>query len=317
MITATGAPESAPPTRVRPLPPGFVLLVAVGAMSWAGPLIRFSTAPPLVIAAWRLILSVVVIGVILLFRRPAERIQLTGREWGLAVAAGTMLAAHFWSWIASLELTTIASSAVLVSMQPVFVAGLSALLLAERASGRQWFGIGVAVLGAAAIGWGDLRGPLPHAAAQSPLLGDLLALAGAVFAAGYFVIGRRLRRNLDLLVYIGLIYGIAAVILTIAVLASPGIALTGYPRGDWLIFAALAMGPMMIGHTGVNYALRYLPAYVANLAALGEPIGATLIAWLIPAIAETPSPQVLAGGILIAVGLIYGVGLRGVDSNRD
>jgi drug/metabolite transporter (DMT)-like permease len=283
------------------------LLVAVGAMSWAGPLVRFTTAPPLVIAAWRLNLAVVVIGALLLFRRPLPRLRLTGREWALACAAGTLLAAHFWSWITALEMTSIANAAVLVSMQPVFVAVLSALLLAERASGRQWIGIGVAVVGAAVIGLANLNGGGPEAGGRASLLGDLLALAGAVFAAGYFVIGRRLRRDFDLLVYIGLIYGIAAVVLTAAVLLSPGVALTGYPRGDWLVFIALALGPMMIGHTGVNYALRYLPAFVANLALLGEPIGAIIIAWLLPAIGEVPTPAVIVGGILIAGGLVFGV----------
>jgi drug/metabolite transporter (DMT)-like permease len=292
------------------------LLVAVGAMSWAGPLVRFGTAPPLVIAAWRLIFSVAAIGVILLVRRPAEPLHLTRREWVLALGAGTLLAGHFWSWIASLEFTTVASSAVLVSMQPVFVAVFSAALLGERASVRQWLGIGVAVLGAVGIGWGNLRGgSVLQAAAPSPLLGDLLALVGAVFAAGYFVIGRRLRRHLDLLVYIGLVYGIAAVLLTVAVLASPDVALTGYPRSDWLVFLALAAGPMMIGHTGVNYALRYLPAYVANLAVLGEPIGAIHIAWLLPAIAETPSPQIVLGGALIAVGLFLGARVEAEGSD--
>lgn len=312
-----GGVEIAPPTRARPLPPGFVLLVAVGAMSWAGPLIRFSTAPALAVAAWRLLFSVALIGIFLLVRRPAGAFRLRGRDWLLALGAGALLAAHFWSWIASLEFTTVASSAVLVSMQPVFVAALSAALLGERANPRQWLGIGVAVTGAVAIGWGNLRGGAPSpAGTETPLLGDLLALAGAVFAAGYFVIGRRLRQGMELLVYIALVYGIAALLLLGAALASPGVRLTGFPGADWLIFLALAVGPMMIGHTGINYALRYLPAYVANLAALGEPIGATIIAWLLPAINETPSPQVILGGMLIILGVALGAGGGGGARGR-
>jgi drug/metabolite transporter (DMT)-like permease len=81
------------------------------------------------------------------------------------------------------------------------------------------------------------------------------------------------------------------------------VALTGHDGTDWLVFIALAAGPMMLGHTGVNYALRYVRAYVANLAVLGEPIGATLIAWLLPAIAEVPGPQTLVGGALILGGI--------------
>lgn len=284
-------------------PPGFVLLMAVAAMSWAGPLVRFAAAPALAVAAWRLLLSVALIAVVLAARRQlGALLRLSAGELGLALGSGLLLAAHFWSWIASLEWTSVASSAVLVSTQPIFVAALSAAFLGERASGRQWTGIVLAVLGAAVIGWGDFgRG-------SAPLLGDLLAVVGAICASGYYVIGRRLRQRLDLWVYIGVVYGIAALALAVAAWLSPGTALTGYPAGDWLVFGALAAGPMMVGHTGVNYALRYLPAYVANLAVLGEPLGATLIAWLLPAIAETPSPQLIAGGVLVGVGILFGFG---------
>lgn len=271
-------------------------------MSWAGPLVRFSTAPPLVIGAWRLALSVGFIALTLAGRRELLRTaRLTAREWVLGVGSGLLLALHFWSWIASLGLTSVASSVVLVSTQPLFVAALSLTFLGERPSRLQWSGIALAVIGAAVIGWGDF------ARGRAPLLGDVLALAGAVFAAGYYVIGRRLRQRLDIRVYTGLVYGIAAVALALATLASPAVDLIGYPRQDWLIFLALAAGPMMIGHTGVNYALRYVPAYVANLVVLGEPVGATIIAWLLPAIGERPSQQTLAGGMLILFGIALGV----------
>lgn len=276
--------------------PTAALVVAVFAISWAGPLVRFASAPALAVSAWRLLLSVAFIGIVLLIRRTPLP-HLSRRDWMLAAVAGVFLALHFWSWIASLGLTTVSSSVVLVSMQPVFVAFLSGALLGERATRRQWAGIAVAVTGAAIIAWGDF-GLGPRA-----MLGDSLALAGALFVSIYYVIGRRLRRQLDLWWYIFLIYGIAALVLVFAIGAMPDVALTGFPRRDWLIFAALAAGPMMLGHTAVNYALRYVRAYVANLALLTEPIGATLIAWLLPAIGEVPGPQVAVGGALILGGI--------------
>jgi drug/metabolite transporter (DMT)-like permease len=279
-----------------PISPTAVLIVAVLAFSWAGPLVRFTDAPSLVVAAWRLTLSSLFIGVVLLVRgQPMPR--LDARDWLLAVVSGVFLAAHFWSWIASLDLTTISSSVVLVSTQPVFVAVLSGALLGERATRRQWLGIGVAVGGAVVIAWGDFG------LGRDALLGDSLALAGALFVSVYYVIGRRLRRTVDLWWYIGIIYGIAAVVLLVAAAAMPGVSLVGHQSRDWLVFVALAAGPMMLGHTGVNYALRYVRAYVANLAVLCEPVGATLIAWLLPAIAEVPGPQTVAGGALILAGI--------------
>jgi drug/metabolite transporter (DMT)-like permease len=292
----------APRPRHAPVPPGLVLLVGVSAMSFAGPIVRFSSAPALVIAAWRLTFSVALIALVLAFRPAAWRgVRLRRREWLQAIVAGLLLAAHFWSWIASLSLTTVSSSVVLVSTQPIFVALLSTLFLHERATGMQWLGIAIAVAGAVVIGWGDFgRG-------QAALAGDMLAVAGAAFVSGYYVIGRSLRQKLDLWLYIGIVYGVAAAAFLLLGAVQPGTRLTGYPTRDWLIFAALAAGPMMLGHTGVNYALRYLRAYVANLALLGEPIGATLIAWLLPAIHEVPGPQTLAGAILILGGIALGV----------
>jgi drug/metabolite transporter (DMT)-like permease len=291
-----------------PLPPVLVLIVAVAAMSWAGPLIKFATAPPQVVSAWRLVYSVALIAAVLAVRRtPRAAFRLSARQWLLAVIAGVLLAAHFWSWIASLRYTTVASSVVLVSMQPIFVATMSALLLHERATPRQWLGILIACAGAVVIGVSDAQA---SDTAQDALLGDALALAGALFVSGYYVIGRELRQQLDLWVYIAIVYGIAAAVLVLVVMLDPNTALTGYPARDWWIFAALAAGPMMLGHTGINYALRYVPAYVANIAIMGEPVGATLIAWALPALREVPNAGMMGGAVLILTGILLGSAWR-------
>ncbi len=291
----------------RPLSPALVLVVAVLAMSWAGPLVRLSSAPALVISAWRLILSVVIIRLIMQVRRHGHvAVRLSIADWRLAVLAGLLLAGHFWTWLASLQLTSIASSVVLVGSQPLFVAILSILFLHERPHSSQWIGIALGIAGAAMIGWGDFgRG-------RSPILGDLLAIAAAVFVSGYYVIGRSLRQRLDLWSYTAVVYGVAAAALALAVAVSPTYHFAPYPPADWWIFLALAVGPMLLGHSGVNYALRYVPAYIANLAILGEPVGATLIAWLLPGIRETPPMLTLFGGALILAGIAIGVlGQRG------
>lgn len=282
------------------LRPGLILLLAVFAMSWAGPLVRLSEAPPLAIAAWRLVFSVAFIGLVLAGRgRGARSAELLPGEWGLAAAAGVLLALHFWSWIASISFTTVASSVVLVSTQPLFVAVLSLSLLGERPSRREWIAVLLAVLGAMVVGWGDFE------LGGRALFGDFLALLGAVFAAGYYVVGRRLRQKLDLWSYVGVVYGVAALVLLGLALAS-GVPLIAYPPREWGIFLLLAAGPMMIGHTGINYALRHVRAYLANLVVLGEPVGAILIAWVLPQIREVPPGRTLAGGMLILVGVAIG-----------
>ena len=285
--------------------PGLMLVVAVFALSWAGPVIKLISAPPHVVAAWRLIFASLFIAAVLLVRRKNIRfVRLTRGEWLLATGSGVMLAFHFWAWIASLRYTTVASSVVLVAMQPIFVAFLSGIFLRERATSRQWTGILVACGGAILLAFGDAH--VDGALSRSALFGDALALIGAVLVAGYYIIGRRLRQKMDLWVYIGIVYGIAALVLVAVIAIDPSAEMTGYPAFDWWLFVAMAAGPMMLGHTSVNYALKYIRAYVANIALLGEPVLATLIAWMLPQIREVPTLFTLAGAILIGSGIMLG-----------
>lgn len=277
-----------------------VLGVAVLAMAWAAPLIRLTAAAPLAVAAWRLVLSTLLLAPLAVLRPwHSEWRNLGAGDRRAALLAGLALALHFAAWITSLRLTSVAASSVLVSLSPVFSWLLSALLLHERPAPRQAAGIVAAVIGATIIGLGDLAHGSSTSAPQ-PLLGDALALAGALFGGIYFVVGRRLRARLSLAAYVTPVYGIAAAVLLLWA-AARGVAFGPFTTGDWAIFLALASGPMLIGHTGFNYALRFLPAYAVNVAALGEPAGATLIAWLLPALAEPPSLWAVSGGA-VAVG---------------
>ncbi len=282
-----------------------VLVLALAGVSFSGPLVRLSHAHPLAIAAWRLGFSLVVIATALLLTGEWRQWRrITRRELGIALGAGCMLALHFWSWNASVALTSVAASVVLVNTQPVVVALLSMIWLHEAPSGRQWTGIGIAMLGALIVAAPHLAGDAAGAGSHPrALLGDLLALGGALTAAIYFVAGRRLRASLDLWPYVGLVYGTCfVVLLVLAALASAPLA--PQPPRELAIFAALALGPMLLGHTGLNWALKHSPAYVVNLTLLGEPVGATVIAALLPGIREVPSPVTLAGGAIVLAGIL-------------
>ena len=284
------------PTRSRAVP---VLVVAVFATAWAAPLIRLTSAPPLAIAAWRLTIASLVLGP--LFAAGGARLEwrgMTARDRRVAVLAGVALAFHFASWIASVRLTTIAASSVLVSLSPVFAWVLSRVFLGEQPTMRQSWGILLAVGGAIVIALGDAQ-----TGAAGALLGDALALTGALCSAIYFVIGRHLRSRLGLTAYVTPVYGVAALLL-LGWAAARGEAFAPYAARDWAIFAALAAGPMLIGHTGLNYALRHIPAWGVGAAALGEPIGAIAIARLLPAIAERPGGVALLGGACCLAGIV-------------
>jgi drug/metabolite transporter (DMT)-like permease len=303
------APEAPTPARLG-ASPMLVLALSLIGISLAAPLIRLSNADPLVIATWRLGFSMIIVGLALVRGGGwREYAALPGRDYVLAAGAGVLLALHFWSWNASLRYTSVAASVALVNSQPVLIAAASALWLAEPPSRRQWVGVVIAVVGALVVGVADVPGGFSGVAGaltgggSRALFGDALALVGAITAAGYYLIGRRLRQRLGLWPYVGLVYGAAFVSCVVLTLLTGGV-LTPQPPRELAIFAGLALGPMLLGHTGMNWALGHLPAFVVNLTTLGEPVGATLLAALLPGIAEVPGLMTVAGGTLILGGVL-------------
>jgi drug/metabolite transporter (DMT)-like permease len=300
------AAGSAHSPEVRPPSPLLVLAGSLLGISLAAPLIRLSSAHPITIAAWRLAIALVPLA-LLAWRAGSLRAwrRLSGRHLLAAVGAGVLLAVHFWSWNASLRYTSVAASVTLVNLQPAIIAAVSARLLGEPPSRRQWGGILLAMAGAFVVAWVDA----PAGAADDALdprralLGDALAVLGAITAAGYYLLGRAVRQVLDTWGYVLLAYG--AALLTLLLVAGPaGADLWPQPAREWAVFTALAVGPMLLGHTGMNYALGRLPAYLVNLTVLGEPLGATLLAAVLPFIGEVPRPGTLAGGALVLVGVV-------------
>jgi drug/metabolite transporter (DMT)-like permease len=298
------------------MPAGFVLLLALVGISFAGPLVRLSHADALAIAVWRLGFSLIVVAVALAVTGGWRQWRrLTPRATLIALGAGAMLAVHFWAWNASVSMTTVAASVLLVNAQPAIVALLSMLWLREPPTRRQWTGILIAMLGAVVVAVPELAAPAGTHATRA-LLGDALAFLGAISGATYFVAGRRLRESLDLWPYVGLVYGACFVVLLGCAVATRT-PIGPQPPRELTIFAALALGPMLLGHTGLNWALKYVPAYVVNLTLLGEPVGATLLAAALPGIRELPGAATFAGGALILAGVYVATrATRGAASAR-
>ncbi len=303
------SPHHEPPVSRRS--PVLVLAASLIGISFAAPLIRLSDSSAIIIAAWRLGLSMIIVAIALLVTGSwREWRVLSRREVMLALGAGVLLALHFWSWNASLRYTSVAASVALVNLQPVLIAGVSGIWLNEAPSRTQWVGVLIAVVGALIVGLADVPGGLAGLAAAAgggsggrALFGDMLALVGAVTAALYYLIGRRLRQRIGVWPYVAIAYGAAFLTCVVLAIASREPLLPQAPR-ELAIFAGLAIGPMLLGHTGMNWALGHLPAFVVNLTTLGEPIGATLLAAFLPGIAEVPGPGTIVGGAVVLVGIL-------------
>jgi drug/metabolite transporter (DMT)-like permease len=275
------------------------IVVALLAVSTSGPLIAATSAvPALAIAFWRNAMASAVLAPVVLVRRHAELRGLSGRERRLAVLAGLMLALHFGTWITSISYTSVASATALVATQPVWSA-LIARARGDAVPPRVWLGIAVSLVGALLLTGADVH------LSGTALLGDALALVGAVFAAAYVTVGGEVRRSVTTTTYTALCYSTTAVLLVVACLVG-GQPLSGYGGADWVRLLALTAGAQLLGHSLFNVVLRTTSPTVVSLSILFEIPGAAVIAALfvkgqsIPWLAA-PAVALLVAGLAVVI----------------
>jgi drug/metabolite transporter (DMT)-like permease len=275
-----------------------LLVLGVVAVSFSAIFIRLSDAPPMTVAMYRNAIAAAILVPVALARHRPELRSLTPRQWGLAALAGVFLAAHFATWIPSLDYTTVAASTVLVTTQPLWVAAIAYLAFRERLSRAAVIGILVALAGTAIVSGGDVS------LSGRAVFGDMLALVGAGLAACYFVIGRGLRRQMSLLAYVSVCYTVCALVM-IPVVAASGQPFLDLRWQDWGLLVLMALVPQILGHTVFNYLLGEVEATVIAIAVMGEPVGASLLA--LAFFGETPPWTAAAGGALILTGVYVAI----------
>ncbi len=281
------------------------MVTGIVAISTASVFIKLCDAHPLVIASYRLGLASLILAPIALRHRRYGK-TLRG-QWKLLFLTGLFLALHFTFWIASLRYTSVASSVVIVNINPVFVGLGSYIILKEKVTKLMILGILLAITGGMVIGFSDFTFSTDSA------LGDLLALGGALMASGYLMAGRRLRQEMDLFSFIFPVYTTASIAVVLIGLVV-GVPFFGYSLRTYTLFLMLALIPQLIGHSTFNWALKFFSASTVAVLILGEPVGSTLLAYWI--LGETLSLWKAAGGICILAGIyvafradVTGVGL--------
>ncbi|NJP05395.1 MAG: DMT family transporter [Chloroflexaceae bacterium] len=259
--------------------PYLILFGGVSIVSSAPILIRLAQTgqmPSLTIAAGRLVLAALILTPLALLRAGREIRQMKRNHVLFALASGAFLAAHIAVWITSLEYTSVASSTILVTTNPIWVGIASYILFRERLTSLTITGIAITFAGGLLVILSDATSS-PH---SNPLLGNILALFGAFGASAYFLAGRALRRQLSILPYIWVVYTTAASILVLLVLLTGQLPAV-YTTQAVLALLALALGPQLLGHTALNWSLGYLSATFVTIAILGEPIGSAILAWFL------------------------------------
>lgn len=277
--------------KINPL---FVLAIGVAAVSTSAILVKLSTAPSAVIAFYRLLFSVLLMLPFFILKYVSELKLITKQDWAFSIVSGMFLAFHFILWFESLNLTSVASSTVLVTLQPLFAFVGTFLFFKERFSIIAMLSGLIAVIGSVIISWGDFR------ISGTAFFGDMLALAACALITFYLMFGQAVRKRVSLVAYTFIVYAISTVTLFIYVLFS-GDPLYPYQSSDWVYFFLLALIPTLLGHTLFNWAVKWLSTSVISVAILFEPVGATLLAYYL--LGETVIWTQGIGGIIVIVGI--------------
>lgn len=277
-----------------PIHPYLALFIGVCAVSTSAIFVKLSTAPTSVIATYRLAFTVLLMTPVVLVKCRNEWRQVSKKDALICLASGVFLAFHFLLWFGSLSKTSVASSVVLVALQPIFAFAGTFIFFRERLKLKSIAGGLLAMAGSVIISWGDFE------ASGTALIGDLMAILAAVMVTVYYLFGQNVRKRMSLLLYTYIVYGTASIVLFLYDF-SFSMPVTGFPSKDWLIFLGLAVFPTLLGHTIFNGIIKWVSTSVISTSILGEPIGSTILAYFI--LGERIQWSQWIGGVVILLGI--------------
>ncbi|KFZ43166.1 EamA/RhaT family transporter [Anoxybacillus flavithermus] len=249
------------------------LIIGALSISTSAIFVKFTDAPSAVIAFYRLFFAVVFMTPLFIVKHIRETKQMNKKDWAFAVLSGTLLAFHFILWFESLRYTSVASSVVLVTLQPIFAFVGGFFFFKEKITKSEWISALLAILGSVIISWGDFR------VSGEALYGDILALIACAMVTGYWLVGQHLRKQFSLITYTYIVYGIASIVLS-GYVALFRYSFFSYDVNDWINFILLAVIPTLFGHSLFNWAMKWVNAAMVSMAILFEPIGAIILAYI-------------------------------------
>ncbi|MEI0518645.1 DMT family transporter [Brachyspira murdochii] len=275
---------------------GIFLLIGVTALSASAIFVKLANAPSSIMAFYRIFISFWFIFIITMSKKTTreEIFSLTKKEIILGLISGVSLALHYFLWFHSLNLTSVASATVIVTLQPLFAFVAGYFFFKERYTKLAVSGFIIAVIGSIIIGWGDFQ------LSGKALIGDLLSFISAGFISNYFIIGQYTRRRLSAFSWISLTYFFAFVFLGILSYIMH-IPFTGYSTKTWFNILGLTLISTMLGQMVFTWLLKYFSATVISMTILGEAVGTCILGYFI--LHETVSLQQFVGIIVILLGI--------------
>jgi len=273
---------------------GLPLTISIIAISFSAIFIKWSDAPASILSMYRMwFASILMVPIVWKNRNDFKKI--INKDWLFLFFSGFFLALHFVLWFQSLKLTTVASSTIILALQPIVSLLGGFLLFKERTSLSTLMTMGIAIIGAMMIGWGDFG------LSKDAMMGDLFSFFSVISVVGYLLIGQSIVKKISHWLYSFCVFFFASIVLTIYNV-STGVSLSGYPAKEWGIFLLLATVPT-VSHVINNWLLNYVNATTISMSILGEPVGATILAVIL--LNEHLVTWQIAGGVLVLLGVFF------------
>ncbi|EON74383.1 DMT family transporter [Lysinibacillus sphaericus] len=286
--------------KIHPYIPIFIGVISV---SLSAIFVKLANAEAGIIAFYRMLFSVIIMAPLFLWKYTAELKQLSKRDWLFSSIAGIFLSFHFILWFESLNYTSVASSTVLVTLQPLFAFVGTYFFFKEKITVKTIFAGVIAIVGSVLISWGDFK------LSGSAFYGDMLALIACALITAYLLFGQDVRKRLSLVTYTMIVYVVSTITLFLYVLIK-GESFGPYSTIDWIWFILLAIVPNLLGHTLFNWSIKYVSTNVVSIAILFEPIGAAVLAIFI--FQEYLIATQIIGGLIVILGIILFI----IDENK-
>lgn len=270
------------------------LIISIVAISFAAIFVKWSNAPATILSMYRMILACLLLVPIVWFKRK-EFAKISKKEWYLLFFSGLFLALHFALWFGSLKLTTVASSTIILALQPIIALVGGVLIFKERTTISALATMGIAVIGAFMVGWGDFG------LSKSAIIGDILSFLSVIAVVGYLLIGQSAVKKVSHWIYSFCVFGFASIALVIYNVVT-NVELGGYDSKEWGIFILLAVVPT-VSHLINNWLLNYVNATTISMSILGEPVGATVLAVIL--LGESLVVSQIIGGTIVLLGVFF------------
>ncbi|MEK5186023.1 DMT family transporter [Solibacillus sp. FSL W7-1324] len=278
-----------------PIHPYIPIIIGVISVSLSAIFVKLASADSGVIAFYRMLFSILIMLPWFIMKYSNEIKVLSKRDWIFSSIAGVFLSFHFILWFESLNYTSVASSTVLVTMQPLFAFIGTYLFFKEKITLQTFIAGGIAILGSVLISWGDFQ------ISGTALYGDILALIACALITGYLLFGQDVRKRLSLVTYTMVVYSVSTITLFFYIIIK-GESFGPYPAIDWMWFILLAIIPNLLGHNLFNWALKWTSTNVISIAILFEPVGAALLAIFI--FNEYLTVSQIVGGLVVILGIM-------------